>query len=141
VKALRQALDAAVRWRLITTNPAKLAGPNPEPRRPEIVPFTPEEIGKLAKELGPEYAAMIVFAAETGLRPPEWIALERRDLDLDAGVVLVERSYAHGRAKGYGKTARSRRRIPLTGRAREALEQLPRRIDTRLLFPPRPAAT
>jgi integrase len=134
VKAFRQALEAAVRWRLITANPARLAGPNPEPKRAEIVPFTLEEVDRLAAELG-EYGPLVVFAAETGLRPSEWIALERRDIDTAAGVALVERSFAYGRLNTHGKTARSRRRVPLSARAVAALEQLPPRLDTRLVFP------
>jgi integrase len=30
---------------------------------------------------------MIIFAAATGLRPAEWIALEKRDIDRDSRVV------------------------------------------------------
>jgi integrase len=37
--------------------------------------------------------------------------------------------------KPYGKTAASRRRVPLTIRAVDALEELPPRIDTALIFP------
>lgn len=41
VQALRQALEAAVRWGHMTKNPAKLAGPNPQPKAEEIHPFHP----------------------------------------------------------------------------------------------------
>jgi integrase len=69
------------------------------------------------------------------MRPSEWLAIEWRDIDKDAGVVLVERSCAYGVTKAYGKTTRSRRRVPLSARAREALDATPRRLDLRLVFP------
>jgi integrase len=134
VKALRQALNGATAWRLIDTNPAR-AVRNPRPKRAEVVPFTPGQVDALAAELGPVYAPLVVFAAETGLRPSEWIALERRDVQRGAGVVLVERTFAAGRLRDYGKTAGSRRRVPLSSRARAAVDALPARVDTRLLFP------
>jgi integrase len=134
VQALRQALQAAVRWEAIVQNPAKLAGPNPQPRREEITPFTVEEVEQLRIELGP-WGSLVVFAAETGLRPAELIALEWRDVSRRDGVLVVERSYAYGRLSPYGKTVASRRRVPLSSRALAALEGRPRRLDTRLVFP------
>jgi integrase len=50
-------------------------------------------------------------------------------------VLVIERSVSRGRLKAYGKTARSRRRVPLSRRALEARDSLPRRLDTRLVFP------
>ncbi len=47
----------------------------------------------------------------------------------------VRRSVVDGEVKEYGKTARSRRDVPLTARALAAIEALPARIDTPLLFP------
>jgi integrase len=47
--------------------------------------------------------------------------------------VVVQRRYAHGVLTPYPKTAR--RRVPLTGRAMDALDRLPPRLDTPLLFP------
>ena len=85
VQALRQALEAAIRWGLMTKNPAKLAGSNPQPKVEEIHPFTQAEIDLLAEELGPKYGPAIVFASETGMRPSEWLALEWRDVDRKAG--------------------------------------------------------
>ena len=46
----------------------------------------------------------------------------------------MARTYVAGELKPYGKTKRARRRVPLTSRAREALNQMPRRIDTPAVF-------
>lgn len=138
---MRQALAAAVRWRYITRNPAVDAGPNPEPRSEELRPFTREEIDKLATELGPLYGAMVVFVAETGLRTNEWVALERRDIDRAGPAVIVQRRYSDGVLTPYPKTVASRRRVPLTDRAIEALDAIPPRLDSPLLFPHLEAGT
>ena len=79
--ALRQALAAAVAWELIEENPAKKAGKNPQPKAREIRPLTGEELGRVVGELGGAHGSLVTFAAETGLRPCEWLALERRDID------------------------------------------------------------
>jgi integrase len=62
------------------------------------------------------------------------IALELRDLDREAQVVYVRRAFAHGRLQRT-KTRRSTRAVPLQAIALEALDQLPARRDTPLLFP------
>src|SRR4051794_20782391 len=134
VQALRQALDAAVRWQLMTDNPAKRAGANREPHREEVAPLELDELARLAVELGP-YGPLAVFAAETGLRPSEWIALERRDIDRDARVIRVERTFADRRTKSYGRWAAPRRRVPLSARALAALDARSARLDTPLVFP------
>jgi integrase len=133
--ALRQTLEAAVRWRYIGRNPAADAGRNPQPRAEELHPFTRQQVDAIAAELGAVYGPLVVFAAETGLRTNEWVALERRDVDRAAPAVTVQRRIADGRLTPYPKTERSRRRVPLTARAFEAIEGLPPRLDTALLFP------
>ena len=47
----------------------------------------------------------------------------------------LERTFADGKLKAYGKTDRSRRRVPLSRRASAALDALPRGADSRLIFP------
>jgi integrase len=131
--ALRQVLAAAVRWRYLARNPAVEAGKNPEPRPEELDPFTPEEIDALEEELGPVYGPLVVFCAETGLRTNEWTAAERRDLDRRNPAVAVLRRFSDGVLTPYPKT--SRRRVPLSARAQEAVDRLPPRLDTPLLFP------
>jgi hypothetical protein len=61
------------------------------------------------------------------------LALSRRDVDREA--VTVRRTFSGGELREYGKTSRSRRRVPLRQRVLEALEALPPRLDTPLLFP------
>jgi integrase len=133
--AFAQVLNRAVAWKIIRENPVTLArtGKRRVARRREIEPFTRNEIERVAVELGPLHGPMVVFAAETGLRPAELAALEWRDVDRDAAVVYVRRVVAAGRVKE-PKTERSCRRVPLTARAAIALDAIPRRIDTRLVF-------
>jgi integrase len=133
--ALRQTLAAAVRWRYVTRNPAVDAGRNPQPRADELHPFTRVEVDAIATELGSTYGPLVVFAAETGVRTNEWTALERRDVDRAGRGVMVQRRFADGLLTPYPKTERSRRRVPLTSRALDALDGLPPRLDTPLLFP------
>jgi integrase len=75
------------------------------------------------------------FAAATGLRPEEWQALERRDVDRTAGVLSVVRTVSSGEVVPIGKTGGSVRQVPLSKRAIGALDSLPPRLDTPLLFP------
>jgi integrase len=132
-RALRQVLAAAVRWRYITHNPAADYGKNPEAAREEIQPLTPDQLDAICSELAPADAAIVTFAAETGLRTNEWAALERRDIDRTNPAVAVTRRYANGTPTPYPKT--KRRRVPLTPEAVNALALTPARIDTPILFP------
>lgn len=125
MSALRQALGAACRWGYMSTNPAVLAGPNPTPPPRTIRVYTLAELEALETELGPKLGPVVPFAAATGLRPAEWAKAERRDIDKARRILTV-----HGT-----KTQGSRREVPLSGRALEALDRLPARLDTPLLFP------
>jgi integrase len=130
--ALRQALGAAVRWRYVTVNAAVDAGKNPQPRAVELDPFPRDEVDRIAVELGPSYGPLAIVGAETGLRTAELIGLERKDLQ--DGAVVVQRRFANGRLVDYPKTERSRRRVPLTDRAKAALAEIPPRLDSRIVF-------
>lgn len=135
VGAFRQALEAAVRWDYMARNPAKQAGRNRQAPPRAVRAFTRAEVDALAAELSPMFRPLPVFAAATGLRPEEWAALERRDLDRRAGIVTVRATVSSGELIELAKTKRSRRQVPLSRRALDALDALPPRLDTPLLFP------
>lgn len=121
--ALRQVLDQAVRLGKIKRNPVRVTVPKIErPRRATVQPFTPAEVDRIAAELG-VWAPLVTFAAETGLRPSEWTAIQWGDVDTDTGLVTVRRTYTNDGEKAYGKTDGSTRSVPLTRRATVALEQ------------------
>ena len=113
--------DACGRWGMIDVNPAKHGVANPQRRRTENRPFESwAELEAVATHLGAQAGPMVIFAAATGLRPGEWIALEWRDVDLDERVVYVRRAYRNGRIK-HPKTQASMRSVPLqTSRLRRS---------------------
>ena len=121
-QALRQVLSRAVDWQMIDTNPAKHGVDNPQRRRTEKRPFESwAQLATVASRLGDRERALVIFAAATGLRPGEWIALEQRDIDRNARVVYVRRAFRNGRIKS-PKTEGSVRAVPLQAIALDALE-------------------
>jgi integrase len=134
--ALRQVLAYALHAGYVAENVAKLVD-NPAPKRAEVQTFGSwDEVALVAAELLPRHRAIPIFAAGTGLRPEEWIALERKDIDRERLLVSVNRVYTDGRVKLHGKTKHSvPRSVPLTRRALEAIDAMPPRLDTPLLFP------
>lgn len=123
VRALRMVLDAAVAWEYLPKNPAKATGKNPSPAVVERAVLEPENVERLAVEMGHPYDIAIIVGAWCYLRPAELLALERSDVG--EGILNVRGT----------KTARSRRTVPVPLRASQALSALPPRLDTPLLFP------
>ena len=133
-QALRQVLARAVSWGMIDVNPAKQGIDNPQRRRTEKRPFESwDELNALASELGPRLGPIVLFAAATGLRPGEWMALEHRDIDRDAQVLYVRRAWRNGRLK-CPKSEASIRAVPLQATALAALERLPTNRQSLLVF-------
>ena len=132
--AARQALAAACRWGYTTRNPVADAGRNPQPRLEELHAFTPGEVESLARARPPLRPARGVRRRD---RPPhERVGGARAARPRPGGrAVVVQRRYAGGVLTPYPKTQRSGRRVPLTARALSALDALPARADTPLLFP------
>jgi integrase len=153
--ALRQTLAAAVRWGYMESNPAEKTGRNRQPPPRPIRVYSDAELRLLSEELSPMYRPLPVFAAATGVRPEEWQALERPDIDWSRRILNVRRTVSLVKREGcesngcqgdagckghpgvveMAKNDRSRRQVPLSQRATDALEELVPRLDPALLFP------
>jgi integrase len=139
-RSFRQVLEQAVTWRLLDRNPTERIRNRrvvlDEDR--EIRPFASwEEVDAIADELGARYRALPAFLVGTGMRPEEALALEWRDVDRKAAVASVDRVHSQGRTKPCKKSDRQRRRVPLRARMLETLDEIPRRLDSPLVFPAR----
>jgi integrase len=140
-QALKQTLRWGVERGLIGGNPAA-ALKNPAPRPAERLPFESwDEVEAVALELGQPGTVLYtipILAAGTGLRPGEWLALRRSDLQLAAlvpSVNVARRLTKDGRIEALPKNGRLRR-VPLRPRVVEALKALPPRLGTPQLFYP-----
>jgi hypothetical protein len=92
------------------------------------------ELEAVAANLAPRYRPMVILRGRDRTSPSQWLALERRDIDRQARVVYVRRSFTKGRLK-CTKTEGSRRAVPLQAIALAALEQQPSSPPSPLLFP------
>jgi integrase len=94
--------------------------------RPEIVAWSLEEYARLlaaAKALDPMWYAACCLAGEAGLRVGEIRALDwRRDVDLVAGTLTVNRQAGHGHTTT--PKGRTRRMLPMTETLIAALKAL-----------------
>ena len=137
---LRQALNHALRWGIVSRNVAALV--NPPKQKREIHRFlTPDEArGFLDVVRGERLEALFTVAVAVGLRQGEALGLRWRDVDLDSGTLTVR----HGLQRIDGtlqivepKTALSRRTIALPAIALRALKDHRRRqLEERLLAGP-----
>jgi len=89
---LRAALNRALKWQLLTVNPAALVEP-PRHRPKEIHPLTPEEARTLvASAQCHRLGALVTVATALGLRQGEALGLRWQDVDLDAGTLSVRQA-------------------------------------------------
>jgi integrase len=113
---LRAALTHAVKWELISRNPASsVAIPRVEPY--EIQPFTPEEARRFLDSIkGDRLEALYSVALTMGLRQGEALGLRWRDVDLELGYMRINKQLQriNGRSELVEpKTTRSRRQLAL----------------------------
>ena len=144
-KVLRAALNHAVRLGLIMSNPTE---PVTAPRRCEHHPllWTIEETLRFLDECrrsSPPYYPVFLAAVATGARLGELLGVRWRDVDLDAGVMLIVQELDRPRGGGFRfanpKSAKSRRSVLLPQEMTDELRVLRRRqIEERLQRGPCP---
>ena len=131
-RLLKNMLGDAVQQEMITRNPCRIKGAATE-QPPEIEVATPEQVAALADAVGEHYRSLVLVAAYGGLRWGELAGLQRRHVDLDRGVVVVQQklSEVNGVLEiQLPKTKAGRRSVALPSVAIEALaEHLELRVE------------
>ena len=137
---LHRALKQAVRWKYIPRNPCDDTDP-PKVQRDEMRPLDRDQVRRLLDTSalsGPNgdpdrFHALYVLAVHTGMRPGELLALKWDDVDLEAGVLSINRTLSMAGEFAPPKTAKSRRRIQLTTGSAAALKaHRKRQLEERL---------
>lgn len=116
-RILHKALAQAVRWNLLTANPADRVVP-PKMQAKEVQPIDEmRSVWLIEVAEGSPCYVPIVLALYTGMRRGEILALRWQDVNLNAGYLRVERSLEQTRLAGatfkLPKSKKSRRTISL----------------------------
>jgi integrase len=115
---ISSAFKQAVKWGMLARNPAAFVD-LPKQTRKEMKALSPEEAARFVNAAREdEHGLIFIVALLTGCRPEEYLALQWKDIDLESGLVIIQRTLIWRRKGGgwyYGepKTAKSRRSIPL----------------------------
>jgi integrase len=121
---LRKALAQAVKWNMVPRNVCD-AVERPRISKADIQPLTGEQVRMLLTAAKDDrLEALYVLAISSGLRLGELFGLQWADVDLKAGAVTVRHSLTElsGRLSlEEPKTAKSRRRVELSGNVVTAL--------------------
>jgi integrase len=126
-RLLRSVLMTAVNEdRVIPRNPCQVRRADKEQPKERPV-LTAVEVMALAGEVPERYRAMVLLATFASLRFGEVTALERGDLDLEAGTVRVRRAFVEVRGKGLvvgpPKSRAGRRTVSIPRLVVEALRE------------------
>jgi integrase len=135
---LRRVLAIGERWGLVDQNVARKVSP-PHPRRPEVEPFTPDELARVLAALsddppgpvGAVLATLAYVAAGTGLRLGELLGLRWADVDLAQGRLAVRGQLQRLAGRwlwSEPKSTRARRLLHLPAGVQAALAAQQRRI-------------
>lgn len=123
---LKALLATAFEDGLIRVNPStnvRTAVPRDRPDTDRAKALSEDQLRKLIGQVDDDWRPMIEFMASTGLRIGEAVAVQWRDVDLDRGVVRVERALYRG-ALDEPKSRFGRRSVPLTPRVRARLQAM-----------------
>ncbi len=114
---LRSALEQAVKWRMLSTNPADHVD-LPRKERKEMQAMNQEEANRFrAAAASDPHHVLFILLLTTGLRPNEALGLKWADLDLHKGTLSVRRTLQRRKGGGWyfdaPKTPQSRRKIEM----------------------------
>lgn len=123
----RSALQQAVRWEWITSNPAANASP-PKVRRKEPIPPTPDELSRILKAAEAEDPDLYVFvrlAAVLGARRGEVLGIRWSDLTTDCRSVEISSSVVIAKGQVVRKETKTDRvrRVAIDDTTAALLEQ------------------
>ena len=125
-RILSMALKQAVRWGMLSTNPAELVD-LPKQKKREMHALSGEQVAEFRKAAkGSRWEILFDLALATGMRPSEYLALTWKDVDLAAGTATVRRSLSRPKGRwefNEPKTEGSRRTIPITSTVVRGLKE------------------
>lgn len=139
---LRTILSTAVQDGEIPANPAHIRGAGSAPRAKQIEIATPEQLAVIIAHMPPRYRSMVLLSVFCHLRFGEAAELRRKDVDLAAGIVSVDRAVV--RVGGVPevttpKSAAGQRKVHIPADVlpvlRDHIESLPMRGRDTLLWP------
>lgn len=133
---------AAVRDRVMTTSPCVGIRLPSKPPASMLEVLSTDEVHALAGAIAPRYAALVLTAAGTGLRPGELFGLRADRVDFLGRTVRVDQQIARvasgGVAPGPLKTLASYRSVPLPETVANTmaahLARWPKHVDTGVMF-------
>lgn len=114
---LRDALNTAMRWGLVSRNVAQLVE-LPSVKRERVKPLSPSDARTFLSAIAESrWDALYSIAIAMGLRLGEILALRWEDVDLERGVLSVNHTLGWYKGSGYllgdPKTEESRRTLPM----------------------------
>jgi integrase len=141
-RVLHEALDHAVKWQVISINPAKACTP-PKPQKKQFNVLTREEIHILLQAAkGKYFYEAVLLAINTGLRRGEIYGLRWTDIDFNNKTISIRQTLQRLKGKGLvfretTKTDGSRRSIAVTDATLDILKKIKaRQARQKLKFGP-----
>ena len=93
---------------LIAANPCRIRRGGKDPRQRRINVATEAEVAAVAAAVRPQWRMLVLLAAWCQLRFGELAELRRRDVDLDAGVLMITRAVSRTPGGLVGRPAQER---------------------------------
>mgnify|MGYP001241919903 FL=1 len=113
---LSSALKQAVKWQLLPRNAAEYVD-LPRQKRTEMYAMSKDEVASfLATAKEDRWGTLFLLAVTTGMRPGEYMGLQWKDVNLDEGMIHVNKSLVRNKSEwrfDEPKTAKSRRTVKL----------------------------